>query len=111
MPAWVGAWRRGRRRQRDGGGRIQGVVHGQDQPRAPDGHLLLRQAQVVVLVGGAHAGAGGGRALAVDGARAAGIRADGDVGVHGAHAGVVQDEVRVVVVQLAFILVGGEMRS
>lgn len=111
VSAWVGAWRRGRRRQRDGNGRVQGVVHGKHQPRAPNGHLVLGQAQIMVLVGGAHAGAGGGRALAVDGAGAAGVRADGDVSVHGAHAGVVHDEVRVVIVELAFVLVGREVRS
>lgn len=50
VPAWVGAWRRGRRRQRDSGGRVQWVVHGQHQPRATDGHLMLCQAQIVVVV-------------------------------------------------------------
>jgi len=40
---------------------------------------------------------------AVDGAAGC-VHADGDVGVHGVHAGIVQDEVRVVVVEPAFVL-------
>lgn len=110
VSARLGA-RRGRRRgQGDGGGQVRRVVHGQDQAGAPDGHLLLGRGQVLVqpLVPPAAPGAGRGGALPVDGAGAGGVGADGDVGVHGAHAGVVQDEVGVVVVQLTFILKGAK---
>lgn len=110
MPAWVGVGRGGRRWQRDGGRRIHWVVHGEDQAGAPDRHFVFRQAELVVLVGRTDARAGGGGALPVDGAGARGVCADGDVGVHGADAGVVQDEVRVVVVQLTFVLVSAEMQ-
>lgn len=102
MSARVGAWRRGRRGQGDCGGRVHRVVHGQDQTGAPDGHVLLPRGQVVVQSLVQQAGAGG--TVPADGARAAGVRADGDVGEHGAHAGVVQDEVGVVVVELTFVL-------
>lgn len=98
VPVWVGAGRGGRRWQRDSGRQIRWVVHGEDQTGAPDRHLVFRQAELVVLVRRTDAGAGGGGALPVDGAGARGVCADGDVGVHGADTGVVQDEVRVVVV-------------
>lgn len=103
VPAWFGA-RRGRRRgQGDGGGGLRGVVRGQDQARAADRHLVLHRGELVVqaFVRMAPAGVG---ALGVDGAGAGRVRADRDVGVHGADAGVVQDEVGVVVVELAFVL-------
>ncbi|KAG7272020.1 hypothetical protein CRUP_004179 [Coryphaenoides rupestris] len=35
------------------------------------------------------------------------VGSDGDVGVHGAGAGFVQDEVHVIVVETAFVLIGG----
>lgn len=63
---------------------------------------------IQTLIRRAAPGAGGGGTLAVDGVGPRGVRADGDVGVHGAHAGIVQDEVGVVVVELTFILVRGK---
>lgn len=104
VSAGVRVWRGRRRGQGDCGGQVHRVVHGQHQPGAPDGHIVFCRGQIVVhsLVEGATPGAGG--ALTVDGVRAAGVRADGDVRVHGAHAGVVQDEVGIVVVELTFIL-------
>lgn len=113
VPARVGAGRGGRRRQGDGDRGLDRVIHGQDQAGAPDCHLVLRQGELVIqsFVERASPGAGGGGALAVDGAWSGRIRADCDVGIHGAHAGVVQDEVRVVVVERAFVLRGNkEMR-
>lgn len=93
---------RGWRRQGDGGRRIRRVVHGQDQAGAPDCHLLFRQGEVVIqpFVGRAAPG----RAFAVDSVGSGGVRADSDVRVHGAHGGVVQDEVRILVVERTFIL-------
>lgn len=113
MPARVRAWRGGRRRQGDGGWRLHRVVHGQDQPGASDCDLMFSQGELVIqaLVGRAPPGAGSGSTLAVDGAGAVRVCADGDVGVHGAHAGVVQDEVGVILVELAFILTGGEAKD
>lgn len=111
VPAWVRAGWGGRwRRQRHGGRGIRWVVHGEDQAGAPDRHFVFRQAKLVVLVGCTDTRAGGGGSLPVDGAGARGVCADSDVGVHGADAGVVQDEVRVVVMQLAFVLVSVDMQ-
>lgn len=106
VSARVGAWRRGRRGQGDRGGRVHRLVHGQDQTGAPDGHVLLPRGQIVVqsLVQQAAPSASTGGAVPADGARAAGVRTDGHVREHGAHAGVVQDEVGVVVVELTFVL-------
>lgn len=98
---------RGRRRgQGDCGGQVHRVVHGQDQAGAPDGHLVFSRGKVMVqpFVEQSAPGAGGRGAVTADGAGAAGIRADGDVRVHGADAGVVQDEVGVIVVELTFVL-------
>lgn len=50
-------------------------------------------------------GAVGGGSIAVDGVGSRCVCADGDIGIHGAHVGIVQDEVRVIVVELTFILV------
>lgn len=101
----------GRRWEGDGGGGLRGVVHGQNETRAADGHVVLGQAELVsqALVKRAPPAAGCG-AFGVEGARAGLVGADGDVGVHGAHAGIVQDEVGVVV-KLLFILVSGEGRG
>lgn len=106
VSARVGAWRRGWRGQGDRGGWVHRLVHGQDQTGAPDGYVLLPRGQIVVqsLVQQAAPGAGAGGAVPADGARATGVRADGHVCEHGAHAGVVQDEVGVVVVELTFVL-------
>lgn len=111
MAARVGARWRGRRGQGDGGGGLHGVVHGQDQAGAPDCHFVFRQSELVIhaFVERASPRAGGGGALAVDGAGSRGVRGDGDVGVHGAHAAVVQ--VGVVVVELTFILARGDGRG
>lgn len=101
VSARVGVWRGRRRGQGDRGGRLHRVVHGQDQAGAPDGHVVFRRGQVALQAFIEQAGGG---ALAVLGAWAAGVRADGDVCVHGADAGVVQDEVRILVVELTFVL-------
>lgn len=50
-------------------------------------------------------GASGGGAFAVDRTGSGGVCADSDVGVHGAHVGIIQDEVRVVIMELTFILI------
>lgn len=113
VPARVGAGRGGRRRQGDGGRGLDRVIHGQNQAGAPDCHFVFRQGELVIqsFIKRTYPGAGSGGALAVDGAGSGRVCADCDVGVHGAHAGVVQDEVRVVVVELAFVLRGNkEMR-
>lgn len=91
VSARVGPRRGGRRRQGDGGRRLHGIIHGQDQAGAPDSNFVFRQGQLVIqtLIGRAAPGTRGGGALAVDGVRPRGVGADGDVGVHGAHAGVV----------------------
>lgn len=105
VPARFRARRGGGRRQGDRGRGLHGVVHGQDQARSPDRHLVLRQGELVIQAFVERAPApGAGGTLRVDGAGPGGVRADGDVGVHGAHAGVVQDEVGVVVMELTFIL-------
>lgn len=106
VSARVGVWRGRRRGQGDCGRQVHRVVHGQDQTGAPDGHVVFRRGQLVVqsFVEQAAPGAGGGGAVTADGAGAGGVRADGDICVHGAHAGVVQDEVGVVVVELTLIL-------
>lgn len=82
-----------------------GVVHGQHQARAPHHQLVVavRQLSVQVVGGG---GAGEGRAAAGVGAR--GVGADGDVAVGQVDVAVGQDEVGVVVLQLALILEGEE---
>lgn len=71
---------------------------------------MLSQSEVVIetLVERVASRAGGGGALGVDGAGARCIRADSDVSVHGAHVGIVQDEVGVIIVELTFILVSEE---
>lgn len=66
---------------------------------------------IQTFIGRAAPSAGGGGALTVDGAGSGGIRADGDVSVHGAHAGIIQDEVRIIVVELTFILVCGKGKT
>lgn len=98
----------GRRREGDGGGGLRRVVHRQNEARAADCHVVLGQDELVsqAVVKRASPGAGRG-ALGVDGAGAGLVGADGDVGVHGAHAGIVQNEVGVVV-KLLFVLVSGE---
>lgn len=109
MPARVGARRGGWRGQGDSGRGLHWVIHGQDQAGAPDRHLVFRQGKLMIqsFVRWAATSAGGGGALAVDGAGSGGVRADGDVGVHGAHVSIVQDEVGVVVMELTFVLVSG----
>lgn len=42
VPARVGAWRGGWRRQGDGGRGLHWVIHGQDQAGAPDRHFVFR---------------------------------------------------------------------
>lgn len=61
------------------------------------GELLILLRRATACVGG-----GGALAIGAVGSRHAG--ADGDVGIYGAHVGIVQDEVRVVVMELTFIL-------
>lgn len=78
-----------------------GVVHGQHQARAPHHQLVIAVGQLsvqVVRAGGAREG------RAVAGAGAGGVGADGDVAVGQIDMSVRQDEVRVVIFQLALIL-------
>lgn len=96
--------------ERDSSGGFHRVVHRQDEARAVDRHaVLLCHGEPVsqTFVERASPGAGCGEAFGVDGARAGRVRADGDVGVHGAHVGVVQNEVGIVM-KLLFVLVSGE---
>lgn len=106
MPARVGAWWGGRGRQGDSGWRVHWVIHGQDQAGAADRHFIFRQGELVIQAFIRRTPTGG--ALAVDGAGSGRVCADCDVGVHGAHAGIVKDEVRVIVMELTFVLVCGE---
>lgn len=105
-----GWWRQG-----DGSRGLHGVIHGQDQPRSPDRHFVFCHGELVIqtFIERTYTtpGAGGRGVLGVDGAGSGRVRADGDVGVHGAHAGIVQDEVRVVVMELTFILASGKRRG
>lgn len=96
--------RGGRRGQGDRGGGVQGVVHGQDQPRASDGDLVFGQSELVVQAVVMETSPGAG-AFAVDGARAGGVRAHCDVCEHRTDAGIVQNEV-IVVMELALVLIG-----
>ena len=106
VSARFGAWRGRRRREGDGGRRLGCVIHWQDEARAADGHVVFRQLVIQTFVELSFPGCGG--ALGVDGAGSGRIRADGDVGVQGAHVGIVGDDVGVVVMELPFILVSGE---
>lgn len=105
VPARVGAWWGGRRGQGDSGRVLHWIIHGQDQTGPPDRHFVFRQGEVVIQTFVRRATRG---VLAVDGAGSGCVCADGDVSVHGAHVGVIQDEVRVVIVKLPFILVCGK---
>lgn len=110
VPARIGVWWGGWWGQGDSGWGLRWVIHGQDQTGAPDCHFMVRQAELVIqtFIRRATPGADGGGAFAVDGVGSRRICVDGDVGIHGAHVGIVQDEVRVIVVELTFILVGRE---
>lgn len=100
---WWGGWGR----QGDSGLRVHWVIHGQDQTGAPDRHFIFRQGELVIqaFIRRTPASAGSGGALSVDGARSGRVCADGDIGVHGAHTRIVQDEVRLIVVELTFVLI------
>lgn len=76
-----------------------GVVHGQHQARAPHHQLVVPTHQLSVQV------IGGGSAGTAAGAGACGISTDRDVAVGQADVAVRQDQVGVVVLQLALILV------
>lgn len=82
-----------------------GVIHGQHQARAPHHQLMIpvRQLSVQVVRG---CGASKGWASAGVGPR--GVGADCDVAVGQVDVTVCQDEVRVVILQLALILVRGK---
>lgn len=112
VPAGFRAGWRGWRWERDSSGGFHRVVHRQDEARAADRHVVLRQGELVsqTVAERASPGAGCGEAFGVDGAGAGRVCADGDVGVHGAHAGVVQNEVGVVMKPL-FILVRAKGRE
>lgn len=77
------------------------VVHGQHQARAPHHQLVVGVRQLAVQLVQAAAAAGVG---------ARGVRADRDVAVRQVDVAVRQDQVRVVVLQLALVL-GGERRG
>lgn len=110
VPTRIGVWWRGGWRQGDSGWRLRWVIHRQDQTGAPDCHFVVPQAELVIqtFIRRAAPSAVGGGTFAVDDVRSRRIRVDGDVGVHGAHVGVVQDEVRVIVMERTLILVGRE---
>lgn len=88
-------------------GRLR-VIHGQHQARAPHHQLMIpvRQLSVQVIRGGA---ASKGRTAA--GVGTCGISADCDVAVGQVDITVGQDEVGVVILQLALILVRGERNN
>lgn len=77
-----------------------GVVHGQHQARAPHHQLVVAVAQLPVQVVRAREG----RAPTAAAGGAGGVGADGDVSVGQVDVAVGQDEVRVVIFQLALIL-------
>lgn len=79
-----------------------GVVHGQHQARAPHHQLVVAVAQLPVQVVGAREGRPPGAAAAAG--DAGGVGADGDVSVGQVDVAVGQDEVRVVIFQLALVL-------
>lgn len=81
------------------------VVHGQDQACAPHHQLIIpvRQLSVQVIRGG---GASKGQATAGVGTR--GVGTDSDVTVGQVDIAVCQDEVRVVILQLALVLLRGK---
>lgn len=106
VPARVGAWWGRRRGQGDCDWGLDWVIHGQDQAGAPDRYFVFCQCEFVIHTFIRWAAPGAGRTLVVDGVGSGGVRADSDVGIHGAHAGIVQDEVRVVVAELTFVLIG-----
>lgn len=107
MPVRFGEWGRGRRWEGDGCWGLQRVVHRQDKPRAADRHVSLRRVQLTIPAIFERPGAG---VLGVDGAGPGCVGADGDVGVHGADVGVVQDEVGVIVVKRPFVLKAGKVK-
>lgn len=88
-------------------GRLR-VIHGQHQACAPHHQLVIpvRQLSVQVIRGG---GAGEGRPTA--GVGTCGVCADCDVAVGQVDVTVCQDEVRVVILQLALILVTGKRNN
>lgn len=93
MSAGLGVRRGGWRRESDCAWRLSRVVHWQDEPRAADRHVLIRQGQLLIHTFVEPASTGGEGVLVVDGVRAGGVCAHGDVSVHGTYAGVVHDEV------------------
>lgn len=103
VPAWVRAWRGGWWGQRDSGRGLHRVIHGQNQAGAPNCHFVFCQGELVIQTFVGWPTPSGG-ALAVDGVGSRSVRADGDVSEHGAHVGVIQDEVRIIVMELTFIL-------
>lgn len=84
-----------------------GVVHGQDQTSTPHHQLVVPVRQLAVQVISGDDGGGGARGPST-GVGAAGVRAHRDVTVGQADVPVRQDEVRVVVLQLALVLVAGK---
>lgn len=84
-----------------------GVVHGQDQTSTPHHQLVVPVRQLAVQVISGDDGGGGARGPST-GVGAAGVRAHSDVTVGQADVPVRQDEVRVVVLQLALVLVAGK---
>lgn len=112
LSARIRVWRRQRRGQSDCSREVHRVIHGQDQAGAPDCHLMFHRRELLVqsFVKQADPGACGGGAVAVDGAGASVVGADSDVGVQGAHTGVIQDKVRIIIVELTFILRCGDRR-
>lgn len=78
-----------------------GVVHGQDQARPPHHQLVISVGQLPVQVVGGGATA---EAPAAAGVGPRGVCADGDVAVGQVDVTVRQDEVGVVVLQLALVL-------
>lgn len=89
------------------GERGLGVVHGQDQTSTPHHQLVVPVRQLAVQVISGDDGGGGARGPST-GVGAAGVRAHSDVTVGQADVPVRQDEVRVVVLQLALVLVAGK---
>lgn len=81
------------------------VIHGQDQARAPHHQLIIavRQLSVQVIRGG---GTSKGRTTA--GVGTCGVCTDSDVAVGQVDVAVCQDEVRVVILQLALVLLRGK---
>lgn len=81
-----------------------GVVHGQHQARAPHHQLVVAVAQLPVQVVRAREGQPPAAAAAAAAGDAGGVGADGDVSVGQVDVAVGQDEVRVVIFQLALVL-------